>query len=424
MSALADSGPIGTGHHPPLGELLVHRGLITAEQLDAGIAEQGRSPRPLGEILIALGFVSPATIAQALATQHGSLLKTEYGYATGFDSQRPAGVSGVPPATVEPLQAARVAPPPPLPPPALVVAEPAPPPMPEPAPPEVPVELPPATAEPVQAAAPPEVPVELPPAAVAPVPVPPAEADPTAGQVAALEAELAAARDVVRAFAERVQQLEAERDQAHAEVEGTSPEQVSALEHRLDEALAQVAALGREREELAAAVSERDAAIERLRSATDSLHEKIGRLGALEAELEEARAQRQEAELAEARAQRREAPLSFDVEAFTNRVAELEDALVVEVAGRNELEAAVAERDARISALEEVVREQPWASSERHLLFFRGDDGYGLVELDGPPPLPGARIDAPGATGPQIVTRVAPAPLPGHALPCAYLVAA
>jgi prefoldin subunit 5 len=397
VSALADSGPIGTGHHPPLGELLVHRGLLTAEQLDAAIAEQGRSQRPLGETLIALGFVSAATIAQALATQHGSLLKTEYGYATGFDSERPAGVAGVPPATVEPPHAvAQVAPPPPPPPPPPlpVVAEPAPLTLPEPAP--------------------PELPVEPAPAAVAPVPVtvPPAQADTTAGQVAALEAELAAARDVVRAFAERVQQLEAERDAPRVEVDGTSADQVSALEHRLDEALAQVAALGREREELAAAVSERDAAIERLRSAADSLHDQIGRLGSLEAEL------------AEARTQRQEAALSVDAEAFTNRVAELEDALVVEVAGRNELQAAVAERDARISALEEVVREQPWASSERHLLFFRGDDGYGLVELDGPPPLPGARIDVPGATGPQIVTRVAPAPLPGHALPCAYLVAA
>ena len=390
MSALADSEPIGTGN-PPLGELLVHRGLLTAEQLDAAIAEQSRSKRPLGETLIALGFVSPATIAQALATQHGSLLKTEYGYATGFDSERPAGMSGVPPATAEPVQAAAaVAPSPP--PPAPVVAEPVPLPVPEPAP--------------------PDAPVELPPAAAAPAPVPPAEADPTAGRVAALEAELAAARDVVRAFAERVKQLEAERDQARVEVDGTSAEQASALEHRLDEALAQIAALSGEREGLAAAVSERDAAIERLRSATDSMHEQIGRLGTLEAEL------------AEARAQRREAPRTVDAEAFTDRIAELEDALLVEVAGRNELEAAVAERDARISALEEVVREQPWASSERHLLFFRGDDGYGLVELDGPPPLPGARIDAPGATGRQVVTRVAPAPLPGHALPCAYLVAA
>ncbi len=244
------------------------------------------------------------------------------------------------------------------------------------------------------------------------MPVPDAEADASAARVAELEAELAAARDVVRAFAERVRQLEAERDGARVDVDGKWAGQVHALEHRLDEAFAQVEALSHEREELAAAVAERDAAIERLRGAADALQERIDHLGALEADL------------AEARAARPEVALSVDAEAFTNRVAELEDALVIEVAGRNELEAAVTERDDRLRALEELVREQPWASSERHLLFFRGADGYALVELDGPPPLPGARIDAPGATDPQIVTRVALAPLPGHALPCAYLVAA
>jgi len=356
VSALADGGPIGSDH-TLLGELLQQRGLLTAEQLQAALAEQGRSRRPLGDILVALGFVPATTVAQALATQHGGLLKTEYGYATGFDAETPAGVSAIPPVTAaEPAQAVApvavrvLAPPvaaPPPPPPAPAVVEPAPLPVPEPAP-RV-------------------VPAGLPPFAAAPAPVPAVEADVSAHRVVGLDTELAAARDVVRAFAQRAQELESERDGARVEVDDARSAAAAAE--------AQVAAL--------------------------------------------------EAELAKARAERRpEASTSVDAEAFTNRIAELEDALVVEVAGKNELETAVAERDDRIRELEELVREQPWASSERHLLFFRSADGYALVELDGPPPLPGARVDAPGAAEAQVVTRVALAPLPGHALPCAYLVAA
>ena len=48
-------------------------------------------------MLIALGFVSESTIAQALATQHGGLLKTEYGFATGFNMSLEAGPTAAPP---------------------------------------------------------------------------------------------------------------------------------------------------------------------------------------------------------------------------------------------------------------------------------------------------------------------------------------
>ena len=69
-----------------LGTLLVKRGLITDEQLATALAEQQASGEPLGKIVVARGFASPAMVAQALATQHGGLLKTEYGFATGFGS--------------------------------------------------------------------------------------------------------------------------------------------------------------------------------------------------------------------------------------------------------------------------------------------------------------------------------------------------
>ena len=48
------------------------------------------SGRPLGEIIVARGFAAAPTVAQALATQHGGLLKTEYGFATGWSGQEAA----------------------------------------------------------------------------------------------------------------------------------------------------------------------------------------------------------------------------------------------------------------------------------------------------------------------------------------------
>jgi hypothetical protein len=315
VSALLDDGRLRPAR-PQLGALLVERGLLTEAQLEHALAEQGTSGRQLGEILIALGFVSAATVAQALATQHGGMLKTEYGFATGFD---PAAPSGSPTPSVPDR-------------PTPIV--PAPPPLPTPAPPE------------------------LPPAAAAPAAAGPEESA-AASAIAELERRL-------------------------AELEAAGQAQVAALQRRLEEAVAEAGTLTHERDELTVAL----------------------------------------AELAAAPAEQPERSLSVDAETFTNRIAELEEALVVELARKTELEAAVAERNDRLRALEALVREQPWASSERHLVFHRGPSGYALSEHDGPPPLPGARVEVAGSDGTQVVTRVAPAPLPGHALPCAYLVAA
>src|SRR5579863_8699752 len=69
---------------PPLGRLLVERGELTEDQLQGALVEQGRTGLPLGQVLIGLGHVTAATVAQALATQQGGLVKTEYGLATGF----------------------------------------------------------------------------------------------------------------------------------------------------------------------------------------------------------------------------------------------------------------------------------------------------------------------------------------------------
>jgi hypothetical protein len=69
----------------PLGRLLIARGLLTEEQLVEGLLEQDRTGDRLGQVLINLGFVEPPTIAMALASQHGGPLKTEYGFAIGFN---------------------------------------------------------------------------------------------------------------------------------------------------------------------------------------------------------------------------------------------------------------------------------------------------------------------------------------------------
>ena len=89
-------GPV-SGHeasHPPLGSLLVERGLITDDQLQHALAEHGRSGLPLGQVLIGLSYATAATIAQALATQQGGVVKTEFGLSTGFGTP---GLLSVPP---------------------------------------------------------------------------------------------------------------------------------------------------------------------------------------------------------------------------------------------------------------------------------------------------------------------------------------
>ena len=101
MSAVADNDAVRPAAEP-LGTLLLKRGLITSEQLAAALEAQKGSGEPLGAIVVAHGFATPATIAQALATQSGGLLKTEYGFATGFGSStdRPVPIGEPPISTV------------------------------------------------------------------------------------------------------------------------------------------------------------------------------------------------------------------------------------------------------------------------------------------------------------------------------------
>lgn len=55
----------------PLGELLVAKGLITAEALDAALEQQRLDGRPLGQILLTSEAVTPQNLARTLTEQHG-----------------------------------------------------------------------------------------------------------------------------------------------------------------------------------------------------------------------------------------------------------------------------------------------------------------------------------------------------------------
>jgi hypothetical protein len=60
----------------PLGELLVETGVLTPTELETALAEQRRTGRLVGEILVESGYISAFTLGRALASQHGVELQT------------------------------------------------------------------------------------------------------------------------------------------------------------------------------------------------------------------------------------------------------------------------------------------------------------------------------------------------------------
>jgi hypothetical protein len=68
----------------PLGELLLHKGLVTADELDRALTEQEETGRLLGAILVDRGFVSGPALAVALAEQYGVQLEQQRGFGTGL----------------------------------------------------------------------------------------------------------------------------------------------------------------------------------------------------------------------------------------------------------------------------------------------------------------------------------------------------
>ena len=68
----------------PLGELLVEKNLLTADELELALTEQADTGRLLGAILVERGYVSGPALAVALAEQYGVELDTERGFGTGL----------------------------------------------------------------------------------------------------------------------------------------------------------------------------------------------------------------------------------------------------------------------------------------------------------------------------------------------------
>ena len=68
----------------PLGELLLHKALVTADELDRALTEQEQTGRLLGAILVERGYVSGPALAVALAEQYGVELEQQRGFGTGL----------------------------------------------------------------------------------------------------------------------------------------------------------------------------------------------------------------------------------------------------------------------------------------------------------------------------------------------------
>lgn len=68
----------------PLGELLLEKGLVTPDELELALTEQAETNRLLGAILVERGYVSGPALAVALAEQYGVELDTERGFGTGL----------------------------------------------------------------------------------------------------------------------------------------------------------------------------------------------------------------------------------------------------------------------------------------------------------------------------------------------------
>jgi hypothetical protein len=71
----------------PLGEMLVERGLLTPEELDEVLALQKESGRKLGEIIVDRGYISGPTLALTLAEQWGVELTADEGFGTGLRNE-------------------------------------------------------------------------------------------------------------------------------------------------------------------------------------------------------------------------------------------------------------------------------------------------------------------------------------------------
>jgi uncharacterized coiled-coil protein SlyX len=77
-----------------LGDIIVERGLITAEQLDEALAAQRESGAKLGEVLVALGFLTRVALAGVITEQWDDLGVTTSGRKNAETNARSAALAG------------------------------------------------------------------------------------------------------------------------------------------------------------------------------------------------------------------------------------------------------------------------------------------------------------------------------------------
>ena len=77
-----------------LGDIIVDRGLITAEQLDQALAAQGETGGKLGEVLVELGFLTRVALAGVITEQWDDLRVTTSGRKNAETNARSAALAG------------------------------------------------------------------------------------------------------------------------------------------------------------------------------------------------------------------------------------------------------------------------------------------------------------------------------------------
>lgn len=72
------------GRRPPLGVLLIEQGVLGQQEVEWALAQQVKSGRKLGEILIERDLLSRPYLARVLAEQAGVALEDEGGFGSGL----------------------------------------------------------------------------------------------------------------------------------------------------------------------------------------------------------------------------------------------------------------------------------------------------------------------------------------------------
>jgi uncharacterized coiled-coil DUF342 family protein len=373
----------------PLGRLLVEQGLLTNDELERALAQQQTTGKRLGETIVELGFVSGPDLASALATQYGLELTVETGFGTGLRAQiqrRHENDRGMPGR------------------PALSIVE-NPPSKPEPGP----------------------------------------HAD-TGAQAEAAEAllltqleeqwaKLAAAEEALAESEREVAAVKHERDRRRRQAARLIG-RVRDRERQLDQPHEELAHLGRvtdeqlkEVERLTGEAKGRNAEIERLTSEARDRNAELERLTS-EAENRDAEIERLAGE-----AKSRNAEIERLTSEAGDRNAEIErlgddirgcDAEIERLRQENERLRAQAGRFATRLRSDQEPSDQrgetqaPVPSS--HLVFVQLDDGYELVECDGPPPSLATVLELPQLCEEDfVVTRLGRSPLPADTRSCVFV---